>query len=201
MHLTYRGLPACAGHRKSDGHYCTHDPRVGSTVCGYHGGSARQVVAKGLERAQRAEAEAAVQAAAAREVTRLGGTIQTTPVEALEAMLWESAANVAFLRRLVAALDDDVYRSTYHVIGLPTGEAKPHVLVTMYGDERDRFSRLAETALKLGLDERRVRVAETAAGRLFDAVAGALVDAGVDDTTAETFRRALGRRLRDTAAG
>lgn len=81
----------------------------GATVCKWHGGAAPQVQAAAERRQMVTEARA--------DLVRLGVSIETTPIEALEAMLWEAAGNVAVLRELVSDLpahpvvvedDDDV---------------------------------------------------------------------------------------------
>ena len=53
-----------------------------------------------------------------------------------------------------------IYGRTYHVSGIPTGEAKPHVLLQLYNDERKRKLEASAAALRAGVDERRVRLAE-----------------------------------------
>lgn len=67
-----------------------------ATVCKWHGGAAPQVQAAAERRQMVEEARA--------DLVRLGVSIETTPIEALEAMLWESAGNVAVLRELVSDL-------------------------------------------------------------------------------------------------
>jgi hypothetical protein len=120
---------------------------------------------------------------AKRECATLGIPIETTPAEALIHEVWEASGNVEFYRRLVQELpthpeddefvedesengghwergDPGIYGRTYHVSGIPTGEAKPHVLVVLYNDERKRKREASEGALRAGVDERRLRLAE-----------------------------------------
>jgi hypothetical protein len=156
------------------------------------------------------------QRAAALEIARqecevLGIPIETTPAEALIREVWEASGNVAFYRRLVQELpthpegriyvppDGDegkgywgdgkvgVYGPTYHVSGIPTGEAKPHVLVVLYNDERKRLVDAASAALKAGVEERRVRIAEADAERIMDAQMKAFAAMGLADRL-EEFR-------------
>lgn len=77
-----------------------------------------------------------------------------------------------------------------------TYEAAPHVLVAMYNAERDRLANIAALALRAGVDERRVRLAEADADRVFSAVNGALAAAGLTPTQQEAFRLALAAALR-----
>jgi len=160
-------------------------------VCPKHGGAAPQVIAAGERRRLRAEAAA--------ELESFGFAVETTPLEALEAMLWEAAGNVVFLRGMVAELDpDETYAEIYGPTGRPTGEAKPHVIVVMYDAERDRLAKLAEACAKLGLDERRVRLAEGQAKELFDSVTRALSVIPAEFRT--SFREALANDLRSRHA-
>ncbi len=118
---------------------------------------------------------------AKRECATLGLHVQTTPADALIQEVWEACGNVEFYRRLVQELpthpgpdtlvvdgdnlhwergDVGIYGRTYHVSGLPTGEAKEHILLRLYNDERKRKLEASAAALRAGVDERRVRLAE-----------------------------------------
>jgi hypothetical protein len=134
----------------------------------------------------------------------LGISIQTSPLEAMLSDLAECYGNVAFYRRLVQELpthptsakreevvggEDDgevkwsegtagVYAPTYHMSGVPTGEAKPHVLVGLYNEERDRLRAVYTTALKLGIEDRQVKLAEQQGRLMADAVRGILTELG-----------------------
>ena len=55
---------------------------------------------------------------------------------------------------------------------------------------------IAVAAIKAGVEERRVRMAEADARELFSAVMLALEAAGLNTIQADTFRRALAERLR-----
>jgi hypothetical protein len=80
-----------------------------------------------------------------------------------------------------------VYGPTYHQSGIPTGEAKPHVLVQLYNDERKHLVSVAAAALKAGVEERRVRMAESDATQILGAQVKALVAMGLSDRL-EEFR-------------
>jgi hypothetical protein len=192
----------CTATSKRTGEQCGRFVTGGGTVCKWHGGGAPQVRTSSARRLQATQAT--------QILTRLGVTIEVAPLEALEAMLWESAGNVAVLRELVGALEpvstrqgdwergiegrDGIYGPTYHESGKPTGEAKPHVLVVMYNEERDRLAKLAEACAKLGIDERRVRLAESQARDLFESVTRALSVIPVEHR--DVFRSALADDLR-----
>lgn len=178
----------CTAKSKSTGDRCKRQAIAGGTVCRTHGGKAPQVAEAARRRLMAAEA--------GEQLARLGVTIETTPVEVLEAMLYEAAGNVTVLRHLAADLGLDVYGDLYHENGSPSGRALPHVLVVMYNDERDRLAKLAEACFKLGLDERRVRLAEAQVERFLTAVTAAVTDAGLGADQAARFKQALAERLR-----
>jgi hypothetical protein len=131
--------------------------------------------------------------------------------------LWEAAGNVAFYRERVQQLADEpepdeyiegedgdghwqrgepgVYGRTYHVSGLPTGEGKPHILVTLYNQERDRLRATCEAMLRANVEERQVRMAERDAATILQAQVKALVAMGMADRL-EEFRVAFVDALR-----
>jgi hypothetical protein len=156
---------------------------------------------------------------ARRECLSLGLSIVTDPTQALMDELWEAEANCQFYRQLVAQLpshpgadefippEDDgdnghwergetgVYGRTYHVSGIATGEAKPHILVVLYNQERDRRRAVAEAMLRANVEERRVRMVEADAAKILRAQMTALLAVGLGDRL-EDFRRAFVDALR-----
>ena len=208
------GLPhprGCHGHaavRDENGRHigyraCSSSPLRGSTVCKYHGGTASQTVAKVKRDAERAALQKAID--------RYGIPLEVDGAEALISLVWEAAGNVEFLRQLVQALpthptierDEEnhvsvsagIYGPTFHQTGVPTGEAKPNVLVVMYNEERDRLARYARDALSAGVEERRVKLAERDATALFRAVSTTLARMELVDRF-EEFRAHFADALR-----
>lgn len=189
--------------------YKTDHPGIGR--CAFHAGATPT-----HQRAAQLEV-------ARRECDRLGIPIEVDPGEALMHELWETAGNVAFYRAQVQALpthpaddvfvpaveledgerikahwergDPGVYGRVYHVSGVPTGEAKPHVLLTLYNEERKHYAAVATAALKAGVEERRVRMIEADAARILTAQVEALQAIGMGDKLDE-FRRAFVAALR-----
>ena len=160
----------------------------GGTVCYTHGGAAKQVRAKAAKRV--------VAAKAASELARLGqALVEVDAGEALVHLIWEAAANLEWYRAKLVELDIE-YGPTYHATGVPTGEGKPHVLVTMYDAERDRLASYAAAALRAGVDERRVRLVEADAARVFAALVETLAALGINAATQEAVRVGLATRLR-----
>jgi hypothetical protein len=154
------------------------------------------------------------------ECKTLGIPVETTPADALLEEVAEAKGNVVFYRRLIQELPTHpepdvfvvedgegywqrgkigVYGPTDHVSGVPTGEAKEHILVRLYNEERKRLRDASEGALKAGVEERRVRVAEADAERIMDAQVQALLAMGLTDRL-EEFRVNFAAHLRDEPA-
>lgn len=138
---------------------------------------------------------AAQKEVARRECERLGLSVEVDPGEALIQELWETAGNVEFYRGLVERLpahpvrgksrrhdQPGVYAPTYHVSGIATGEAKSHILVQLYNDERKHLVAVAAAALKAGVEQRRVELAESQAQQLAIVVSAIVTDLGHDLT-------------------
>lgn len=74
-----------------------------------------------------------------------------------------------------------LYGRTYHVSGLPTGEAKLNVLLVWLIDERKHLVAATAAALRAGIDERQVRLAERQGEQMAEILRGVLADLGVLD--------------------
>lgn len=83
--------------------------------------------------------------------------------------------------------ESGIYGRTYHVSGIPTGEAKPHVLLQLYNDERKRKLDASTAALRAGIEERQIRIAEAEAERIELANIRAFAAMGLADRL-EEFR-------------
>lgn len=119
-----------------------------------HGSRAPQVKAASERRLQEAEAR--------KDIQRLGLAVEAEPIDPRDALSEELArtqASVLVLEGLVSELGLDeggIYARTFHVSGRATGEAKPHVLVSMWQAERGHLTQVAVAAAKAGVEERRV---------------------------------------------
>ncbi len=203
--------PLCGAHLlKREGNckrpagWGTQHPGAGR--CRFHGGASPTHQAKATrELAQRA-------------CMKLGIPVETNPAEALLHAVWEAAGNVEFYRQLIQELEahpeegqysEDsegkthyrpgkrgIYGETYHISGIPTGEATVHVLVQLYNEERDRLVKYSSEALRAGVEERRVKLAESEARVLFGAVMAALAEADLSFQQQESVRRSIAMRLR-----
>jgi hypothetical protein len=83
------------------------------------------------------------------------------PRDALAAELCRCVGIESVLRSLVGALElgeGGIYRETHHNTGRRTGEAKQHVLISMWQNERDRLRVVAVEAAKAGVEAHRVAI-------------------------------------------
>lgn len=147
----------------------------GHGPCKRHGGATASHV-------KAAEIEMVSQA-----VAKLNLKVETTAAEALLNEIYRTVGNLEFYDELTAALpthpdpdvyvpdvDEDgeptggghwergqpgIYGRTYHVSGVPTGEAKPHVLMQMQFEERKHLRGLTVDALRVGIAEEMVTLA------------------------------------------
>jgi hypothetical protein len=123
------------------------------------------------------------------ELERLGVPVEVDPAEAMLQMVYEAAGNVAVLRGWVQQLRgaesliegadaDDVLEAMAQLGSGKTTVAKsrkgvvagrvdpanwkaaPHVLVTMYNDERGRLVKWAKDCRDAGVEDRRIQLAE-----------------------------------------
>ena len=103
----------------------------------------------------------------AREACRhLGIPITVDPGQALLAAVATAYGAEEFYAAMVAQLahhpdgtDDAIYMPVY-ANGIPTGRAEPHVLVRLWMEERDRKATIAAAALKAGIAQRMLDLAE-----------------------------------------
>lgn len=168
----------CAGHRRGKRPYepCKAPPKEGFEVCRMHGG--------GTQGAKDKAAERLATMAAAQEVARLGLRIEVHPAEALLDLVHWTAGEVAYWRAQVVAIEDEGGRRslTWGVTKEKSGgddrgttqEAKPNIAYVMLERASDRLASYAAAALKAGVDERRVRLAESQGALVADVIKGIL---------------------------
>ena len=153
--------PTC-GAKTRAGTPCRKHPEPGQKRCRMHGGATPLGRAAGARRLAEAKAR--------KLADTLGVPVDVDPKEAvLDAIRW-SAGHVAFFRAQVQALDPDslIWGKTSHRCGEgPEGpidvteeSAVANMWLRLYDQERDRFSALCLAAIKVGIDERRIKVEE-----------------------------------------
>jgi hypothetical protein len=130
---------------------------AGQTVCRKHGGKAPQNLNAAEQRL--------LLRRAVLEAETLGLPREIDPHTALLEELHRTAGAVQWLGAVVADLDQA------H-IGGDVGPAQ--VWVRLLGDERDRLVKVAKTCVDVGIEERRVRLAESAGAQLASVVRAVL---------------------------
>jgi len=133
----------------------------GGTVCASHGGKSPQAKAAAARRLAEQEAAKAVRLFAA--------PVDIDPARALVELVQWTAGEVAYWREQVRALaGGNPEALTWGITREKEGgedhgttlEAKPNVAYLMLTDAQDRLAKYAAAALKAGVEERRVKLAE-----------------------------------------
>lgn len=199
-HVTRHGHPACAGHKseKRGGACCRNSPASELAVCRYHGGAAGQAKAAGKRRQ--------VEANAAKVMRRFGEPIDTTPTEALlDAVKW-TAGYVAWLRDKVSSITSDeklVWGQTRNKVGGEdrgvTYESGPNVWLELLGTWHDRLVKICAEAIKAGIEERRVRLAESQGALVADVIKAILADLKLTPAQQAKAGEVIPFRLRELA--
>lgn len=161
---------AACGARKRNGEPCGAVPMKGQRRCGRHGGKSPQA----KKAAERRLAEQKAAAEADRAVRTLGITEKYSNIDPGKALLEEISvtyAHVQWLRGKVAELEGNqlVWGRTQHEDGIgPEGpidkttmKADPSVWYQLYLREREHLVKVTTAALKAGIEERKVRLAES----------------------------------------
>lgn len=164
----------CTATTKESGERCRRMCVVGAAVCTVHGGNASQVKRAADKRAAMKKVEALV--------ATYGLPVITTPQQAMLDEVHRTAGHVAWLQEQVRALTPD--ELAWGVTKVKEGgddrgtteEAVPNALLRLYQDERDRLVRVCAAALRAGIEERQVRLAEQQGALLVDLIRGILDD-------------------------
>lgn len=177
---------------RSAGHGTDH---LGVGRCSRHGGNTPS------------HAAAAINELARRACTTLGVSVEQHPAEALLGEVFRTRGAVDFYEALVQELPTHpedgkagVYGPTYHQSGIPTGEAKPHILVQLWMQERKHLVDATTAALKAGVDAKRLQIEEDKAALFADVLRSFAVELG-HDPASEPVRRAFRAGLSVIAGG
>lgn len=174
VHRAPNGSASCKSHNARTLKACCAYPVPGGTVCVTHGGRT-QATGAAVTRYRNEQA-------AEHAVNMLGIVdFDITPTEALLQEVREAAANVAFMRARVQSLvgEKNLDDPTHSLIWGQTSEktvgasqfpgtdeefaATVNGWYALYQSERERMVRAAQMALRAGVEERRVRLAEMGA--------------------------------------
>jgi hypothetical protein len=181
--------PRCRAHNKA-GTPCMRYPRDGAPVCGRHGGFAPQVIRATERRRQERAAEAAV--------ATYGLPVDIAPTDALlEEVRW-TAGHVAWLRTRVAELEADslVWGTTKSDHQGATEAAAVNVWLDLYQRERRHLLDVCRAAIGAGIEERRVKLAESMGALLASVIRAILDDLDLTPEQQAQVPEVVPRRLR-----
>lgn len=200
VHVTRFGTPACSGHHSvghavNPGGPCKNSPRDGQRVCNAHGGRAPQSVAAAQRNLANAEAE--------KLMRRFGGPVDTTPTEALLDTVRWTAGYVAWLRDKVAEIDTD-RKLVWGVTRKKTGgddrgvtrESGENAWLVLLGKWHDKLVKVCTAAIRAGIEERRVRLAESQGQLVADVIRGVLGDLALTADQQAKVAEVVPRHLR-----
>ncbi|UVY83805.1 hypothetical protein NLU66_16585 [Brachybacterium sp. NBEC-018] len=140
---------------------CRRAAMKGGTVCASHGGKSPQAKAAAARRLAEQEA--------AKAVRLFSAPVDVDPARALVDLVQWTAGEVAYWRTQVKQLaDEDPKALTWGVTRIKDGgtdggttlEATPNIAYRMLTDAQDRLAKYAAAALRAGVEERRVKLAE-----------------------------------------
>lgn len=188
----------CVATSKETGERCRLAHPPGGTVCTrYHGGGAPQVRAKTKAREEKRRAEAMV--------ATYGLPIDIAPQDAILAEVHRCAGSIAWIESRLQDLSpsDLIWGTTKVKTGGDdrgtTEEAVPHVLLKIYQDERDRLVRVCAVALRAGIEERQVKLAESQGAMVVKALRAILADLQLTAAQKALVADVVPRRLREVA--
>lgn len=174
----------CRAKAKSTGERCARYAIEGGTTCRVHGGASKGAKAAAARR---------IAAGKAAKAMRLFAEPETVdPSQALLDLVHWTAGEVTYWRAQVRALAEEsadalTWSKTRHEEGVGVGseggygskdveEAAPHVAYAMLSAAQDRLAKYATAALRAGVEERRVKLAEQQGELVAGAIRAILAD-------------------------
>lgn len=182
----------CKARSSRTGKQCKRWAAHGAEVCPSHGARAPQV----RNRIARVREEAE----AARAVELWGGRSDIHPAEALLELTQRKALEVEFWRTRVHEIQQDdepslTFGTTKIKVGGEdrgtTSEAKAHVALQLLHKAEEQLAAFSAAALKAGVDERLVRIAENVAGQFRRVIDLVLADPRLGITADQDLRAAV----------
>jgi hypothetical protein len=186
------------GAKTRNGGTCKLMPAPGATRCRLHGGASPNAIAKAAERL--------ADQAAARELARIGRKRDVHPAEALLELVQWQAGLVDYWRAEVADLEaeDLTWGKTREKVGGDdrgtTYEAAPHIAYTLLVQAQDKLADYASRALKAGVEERRVRVAEQTGQLVAEVIRAILSELNLTSEQQHLVGEVVPKHLRRLAA-
>lgn len=168
--------------KKSGGQkQCPNLAMQGQNICQVHGGKAPQNLAKAKERI--------TEQRAAELVATYGRKIETTATEALLDEVKWTFGHVAWLRERVQEIETGAEPGAENALvwGVTkkktggedygtTEEAVPNIFLRLYQQERTHLTKVCEAAIRAGIEERRIRLAEQEGALVAQAIRAILAD-------------------------
>lgn len=192
---------------KQAGKTCGNSPTEGGMRCWRHGGSSPQAKAAAARRVAEADARETM----AKAVRTLGLPIDVDPGKALLDEIHWTAGHVAWLRDKVQELKDDdlVWGRTQTDTGIgPQGpvdtvteKADPNVWYQLYLKEREHLAKVCALALRAGIEERKVKLAESQGLLVADVIRRILGALGLSPEQQRLVPEIVPRELRALASG
>ncbi|WP_439947175.1 hypothetical protein [Streptomyces sp. BBFR109] len=202
------GKPRCWGRSKKTGKQCGRPSKAGQHVCRFHGGNAPQNLKAAERRITEEKARAIVET--------YGRKIQTTATEALLDEVQWTAGHVAWLRERVQEIESEaaapgrdsehplVWGVTRQKIGGEdegiTEEAAPNIWLKLYQQERAHLVKVCAEAIKAGIEERRIRLAEQQGALVARAIRAILGDLQLTPEQEARVPEVVPRHLRALAS-
>jgi hypothetical protein len=186
----------CTAHSTRTGEQCRHRPIVGGTVCATHGGKAPQV----LRAAARRQEAQRIETRLAALVVSMEGQCVDDPHVIIRAMLRRSQMVMQAYESML--VDDPECRLLVEVdYGKAGGiRREQHPVAALWDRERDRLSKLAVEAAKVGLAQRQVEIEEEQAREISTVVLEGLNNAGLSPEDLQRAKAAIASRMRMLSA-
>lgn len=190
-----------AGNKVGVGEPCRNPKVPGTDRCRLHGGKAPQTMAKGRRRLE--------EAAAMKAVETYGLPLDISPTDALlEEVRW-TAGHVAWLRARVQEIEQDKliwgktkaedHRATEFPGVNTTEAASVSVWLDLYQRERAHLVKVCKDAISAGIEERRVRLAESQGVLLASVIRAILGDLDLTPEQQAKVPEVVPRHLRAVA--
>ena len=147
-------------------------PHAGVGACKLHGGSMPNHIIKAQREIVKREAE------------QLGLSIEQDPATAIINLVWRCVGDLTFYSSKVA--EEELLQVE---VG-PNGSKKlsAHPWTVLYHQAEDRLAQVSQAALRAGVEERKVRLAELDAQTIFTAIQSSLAQLGMNDSDMSRFR-------------
>lgn len=173
----------CTAKSKQTGNRCGNWAVKGLKVCRFHG----------VNKAAKAKAKTNVALGKVKILMDKVGNVAEDPLQGLLEEVTRSAIAVLIFEGLVSDLESKELYGPNHL-----KDGTPHVLLRMYGEERDRHARYCKMALDAGVAERQVQLAEEQGAMIARVISEVLDDPALEMTAVQrrTSKKLAARHLK-----